>query len=237
MSLLQKILGKDGNTQMGVDNTHMAARVSGRPMHLGANGAAFSIMVRSGIMAAGLAADAEIFQARWAHASFKNLLRSLSFGMWRASATAFAAGPINIRAAVARAFTADGGGGTPVVFSTANTNKKRTDFQLSKYSDTGVRFSATAALTAGTKVFDTNDFAGCGAFVGAVAPAVGVDVAPAIIPLTTIWQRNTSDEYPFVLELNEGISIRATVPATGTWGFMVGMEWAEVDPAEVEGWT
>lgn len=237
MSWLHRVLGKDGTTQLAVESTHSAARVASRPMQLGANGAAFSLSVESGIMAAGLGAAAEIFQMRWIHDTFKMVLRSIRFGMWRASATAFAAGPIRINATVARGWSVDGGSGTPVVFSTNNTNKKRTDFPLSKFSDTGVRFSATAALTGGTKTLDTNFFASIGAFVGAVAPAATVEVAPSIIPVNYIWQRDTSDEYPFLFETNEGIVIRATVPATGTWGYTVQVEWAEVDPAEVDGWA
>jgi hypothetical protein len=56
-------------------------------------------------------------------------------------------------------------------------------------------------------------------------------------PATPIWQRNTADEYPVLYEQNEGFVIRATVPATGTWTFEVQVEWAEVDPAEVDGWA
>lgn len=238
MSWFTKLLGKDGTTQAAVDSTHFAVRVSNRPMHLGANGGAYSLAVESGIMAAGLGAAAEIFQMRWTHATYKMLLRSIRFGMWRASATAFAAGPIRINATVARSWSVDGGAGLPVVFSTANTNKKRTDFPLSKFSDTGVRRSDTAACTAGTKTLDTNFFASLGAFVGAVAPAATIEVSPAIIvPGSILWQRDTVDEYPFLFETNEGFAVRATVPATGTWGYNIQVEWSEIDPTEVDGWA
>jgi hypothetical protein len=238
MSFLTRLLGKDGTSQLGIDSTHFAARVSGRPMQLGADGGEFTLAVRSGIMAAGLAADSEIFQMRWIHATHKMLLRSVKINVYRASATAFAVGSFTFRATAARAWSADGGAGVAVVMSTANTNKKRTDFPLSKFSDTGIRRSDTAALTAGTKTFDTNDFGIVGAFTGAVAPAAGVNVDSCIIPPSTIlWQRDTPDEYPFLFETNEGFAIRATVPATGTWTWNARVEWAEVDPTEVEGWA
>lgn len=237
MSWLHRLLGKDGATQLAVDSTHFAARVSQRPMHLGASGSAFALSIRSSTMAAGLAADAEIFQMRWTHATSKMLLRTLSMSAWRQSATAFAAGTFNFRSTIARSWSVDGGAGLAVAFSTANTNKKRTDFNLSKFSDTGVRRSDTAALTAGTKTFDTNDFGILGAFTGAVAPAAGVEVAPTLIPPNSmLWQRNPADEYPFLFETNEGFAIRATVPATGTWQFCVNVEWAEIDATEVDGW-
>lgn len=230
--------GVVGTTLVGVDAVYKALRVSGRPMYLGANGAAFSLSVRSGIMAAGLAADAEIFQMRWIHATFKMLPRSIKINVYRASATAFAAGTLTFRATHARSWSVDGGAGLAVVMSTNNTNKKRTTFNLSKFSDTGIRKSDTAALTAGTKTLDTNDFATVGAFTGVVAPAVGVDVAPCLIPPgTVLWERDTEDEYPVYYNTNEGFAIRATVPATGTWSFNTTVEWAEIDPAEVEGWA
>jgi hypothetical protein len=233
-----RILGKDLVSFGAVDDVHFAQRVSQRPMHLGANGAAFKMAVNSGIMAAGLAANSEIFQMRWTHATFKMLLRRLDISAWRASATAFAAGQLVFRATHARSWSADGGAGTPIVMSTANTNKKRTDFNLSKFSDTGIRRSDTAALTAGTKTLDTNDFGVVGGFTGATAPAAGVDVAPALIdPRCVLYQRESGDEYPVLYETNEGFAIRATVPATGTWHFGINIEWAELDPTEVEGWA
>lgn len=238
MSWIHRVLGKDGSTQLGVDSTHFAARMAGRPMHLGANGGAYSLSVRSSIMAAGLAADAEIFQMRWTHATSKMILRSIVFNAYRASATAFAAGAFVFRATSARAWTVDGTAGTPIVMSTNNTNKKRTDFPFSKFSDTGIRRSDTAALGAGTKVLDTNDFGTLAGFTGAVAPTATVEVAPSLIsPGTYLWQRNTHEEYPHLYEVNEGFVIRATVPATGTWSWNVAVDWAEVDPTEVEGWA
>lgn len=231
------IQGGTGTNLVAVDTTHLAARVSSRPMELGTNGAAFALSIRSGTMAAGLAADAEIFQMRWTHATFKMILRSLTINVYRQSATAFAAGTFTFRATVARAFTADGGAGVAIVMSTANTNKKRTTFNASKFSDTGIRKADTAALTAGTKTLDTNDFGTVGCFTGVVAPAATVEVAPMLIPTTYLWQRNTTDEYPFYFTTNEGFAVRATVPATGTWSYNIGVEWAEIDPAEVTGWA
>jgi hypothetical protein len=233
MSLLQRLLGKDGSSQLGIDSTHFAARITGRPMHVGARGS-YALSWRSGIMAAGLSSDAEIFQMRWTSSTLFMLLRSVIFNAWR-DTTAFATGSANFYATHARSWSADGGGGTAVVFSTNNTNKRRTDHALSAFSDTGVRGSATAALTAGTKTFDTNPFASVGAFISSAATSVP-DYA-IIAPGTYLWQRNTHDEYPMLYEQNEGFSIRAVVPATGTWRFSVNVEWAEIDPAVVEGWT
>src|SRR5438034_1183417 len=157
MSWVHRLLGRDGASQLAVDAESFAARISQRPQALGASGGAYGIAVRSGIIAAGLAADSEIFQARWVSATKVCIPRSIQISMAR-DTTAFAAGRAIFYATHARSWSIDGGGGTPVVFSTNNTNKKRASFPLSAFSDTGMRFSATAALTAGTKTFDTNAF-------------------------------------------------------------------------------
>lgn len=231
MSWLHRIIGKDGTTQLGVEAKHSAARMAGRPMDLGTRGA-YSFGIVSGVMAAGLAANAEIFQMRWTSATLIQLIRSVRLTVARGG-TAFTAGPMEFNMAFARGWSADGGGGTPIVFSTANTNKKRTDFPLSALSDTGTRFSATAALTAGTKTIDTNRLASVSGFVSSATTAVPESI---VLP-DYLWIRDTADEYPLLMEQNEGFIIRATVPATGTWQYSVGVEWAEIDPAAIDGWT
>jgi hypothetical protein len=86
----------------------------------------------------------------------------------------------------------------------------------------GVRVASTAALGAGTKTLDGNDFA---TITGSVTAVAGV---PLINPSTSVWMRNTADEYPLFFAQNEGFVIRATVPATGTWTFSVSIEWSEI---------
>jgi hypothetical protein len=215
-----------------VDSTHRTIRQSGRPMELGARGA-YTLGVVSGIMAAGLAANSEIVQMRWTDATRVLLLRSVMLSAGPGT-TAFAAGPIEFNMTFARSWSADGTGGNAQVFSTNNTNKKRTDFPLSLFTDTGFRVASTAALGAGTKTLDTNKLSSLSSYVSSVATTAAS--SPFIIPGTYLWQRNTHDEYPILFEQNEGIVIRATVPATGTWQFSVIIEWAEIDPSAVTGW-
>jgi len=229
MSWLHRVLGKDGTSQLGVDSTHFAARVSSRPMHMGTRGA-YSLAQNTGIIAAGT--TGEIFQARWIDANKRCLLRSVAVS-WAVSTTAYIAGvPPTIGMKIARGWTGDGTGGTAIVMSTANTNKKRTDFPLSLFSDTGVRIATTTGLGAGTKNLDTNY---CAMAMGAAAAATGSTV---VLPYTILWQRNTPDEYPFLFEQNEGFMLAIVEQAgTGTSKIGVQMEWAEVDPTEVEGWA
>src|SRR5215471_12988186 len=211
-----------------VESTHRAYRTTERPMELGARGA-YSFGQMTGVLAA--ATTGEVFQMRWVDATRSMLLRSVLVS-WAVSTTAFVAGvPPQLGMRIARSWSTDGTGGTAVVFSTANTNKKRTSFPLSLFTDTGVRIATTAALGAGTKTLDTNR---CAMLLGNVAVATATSV---LIPPTYIWQRNTADEYPFVFVQNEGFIIEiVAAPGTGTSSISVQVEWCEIDPTVVTGW-
>ena len=218
----------NAGTSVEVESAHRAMRVVGRPMDLGTRGA-YALGVNTGVLTAAL--TGEVFQMRWTDATRLMLLRSVTVS-WAVSTTAFVAGVTpQLAMRIARAFTADGTGGTAIVFSTSNTNKKRTSFPLSLLSDTGTRISTTAALGAGTKTLDTNRCALIQGNVG-VATATSYLIAP-----TYLWQRNTMDEYPFVFAQNEGFIVEiVSSPGTGTSSISVQVEWAEVDPAAITGW-
>jgi len=211
-----------------VETQHRALRVINRPMDVGTRGA-YALGQMTGVLAA--ATTGEIFQMRWIDATRLMVLRSVIVS-WAVSTTAFVAGvPPQLAMRVARSWTADGTGGTAIVFSTSNTNKKRTSFPLSLLSDTGVRIATTAALGAGTKTLDTNR---CAMALGNVAVATATSL---LLPPTYMWQRNTADEYPFVFAQNEGFIVEiVAVAGTGTSSIAVQVEWAEIDPAAITGW-
>jgi len=211
-----------------VESTHRAFRISDRPMELGTRGA-YSLAQMTGILAA--ATTGEVFQMRWIDATRLMLLRSVQIS-GVVSTTAFIAGvPVQLGMRIARSWSVDGTGGTAIVMSTANTNKKRTSHPLSLFSDTGIRIATTTGLGAGTKTLDTNR---CAMVLGTAAGATGNNY---VINPTYLWQRNTSDEYPFVFATNEGFMIEIiAVPGTGTWSLAVQVEWCEIDPAGVTGW-
>lgn len=214
----------NGGTVVEVDTNTRAFRVAQRPLDVGSLGA-YSLGVVTGILPAALGANSEIFQFRWTHATNICILRSVRISA-SVSTTFFAAGvPVQIEMRIARGWSVDGSGGTAQVFSTANTNKKRTSFALSSLSDTGVRVATTAALGAGTKTLDTNPCA----FIAAAGPITASLNGLIIPPYTTLWSRDTSDEYPFTFVQNEGFVIRSVaVPATGTWTLAATIEWAEM---------
>lgn len=228
MNWLFKLLGKDGSSQQIVDPVHFAARVSSYPMHVGARGA-YSASFYTGVIAAGLGANSELFQFRFVHASLFALLRSVKVSA-AVSTTAFAAGvPITLEGRIARSWTAVGTGGTGITWGT-NDGKKRTDFATTALGANDVRIATTAALGAGTKTLDGVPF-------GTVTGQVGTSVA-TIIQNAMLWQRGTADEWPYVFENQEGFVVRAVeVPGTGTWKAAVHVEWEEVDPSVIEGWV
>jgi hypothetical protein len=180
---------------------------------------------QSGIMAAGLTADSEIFQFRWVDATrvmVPRLIRCSGGGI-----IGFAAGDGAFRVKIARAWTADGTGGTPILFS-GNDQKKATTFPTTLApSNAGVRIATTTGLGVGTKVFDTNAFIESDFGISATAGAqLGYPEQPlwAFVPITRPYDM---DDAPLQLAQNEGLVITATVPATGTWTFGVTIDWVE----------
>jgi hypothetical protein len=191
-----------------------ALRTTLRPEDIGSLGF-YKEGIESGVMASGLAANSPIFMFRWNHATNLALIKRLTFSA--ATITAFTAGIARIDAFVARSFTADDTGGTSFLPS-GNFNKLRTSFGATLAA--GIRASATATLTAGTRTTDTNPI---GSIVGGVPATAGVTM---IAPYPIIDQR--PGEHPLVLAQNEGLIVQATVPAAGTWGFGITIDWAEI---------
>jgi hypothetical protein len=171
-------------------------------------------------MSAGLGAG-ERFQARWSSATKLFVLRQFDIALSHGT-TAFTAGTVVAMLSIARGWTADGTGGTAIVFSTSNTNKKRTSQALSAFSDTGVRIGSTADLGAGTKTIDTNPIAIVRAFVSSAATTAETGVI-----LAASLARFQDNEYPIILAQDEGLTLDVEMPATGTYNLSITMQWDE----------
>lgn len=200
-----------------------AIRVNARPLDYGDNGA-YGVTGVSGTMAAGLAANSEIYQFRWGDATKRCVVQEILFegAGWL---TAGAAGVSRIECLVARGWTASGTGGTALGTALlSNGGKLQTDMAASLIGTNGdARIASTAALGVGTKTLDSN---GIGAVVTGVVAAVGT----TIVPNNALFQPDQL--HPLVLEQNEGFVIRATVPGTGTWIFGITVRWTELDVYE-----
>jgi hypothetical protein len=181
---------------------------------------------QTGAIAAGMAANGELLQMRWVDATRLCLIHKVTITGMRAT-TAFAAGVIDIKVTRATGWSADGTGGTAITITAPN-HKMRNSMGATLFS-TGFRIATTAALGAGTKILDAHDFGTItthsSAGVGAATPIIG----SIYLPVYDIYEQDMADgEHPIVLAQNEGIVVRATVPATGVWNLGVTVKWSEV---------
>jgi hypothetical protein len=209
-----------GNTGVvaEVDGTnYRAMRATLRPIDYGALGS-YRMSGLSGTMAAGLAANAEIFSFRWSDATRLCVVTSVIFNGLSGSATAFAAGFAKVDMVIARNWTSFGGGGSALTL-TGNNQKMRTGMGSPLLGNSNI--SSTAALTVGAKTLDAQP-------IGLYSAAIGTATSTQWIPQVDLFHADPGGESPLVLTQNEGFVVRATVPATGTWQFGVTVAWTEV---------
>src|SRR5690242_9923753 len=108
--------GSNDDVALQVDSTHQAARVSLRPFdHTqtnGTNGGHYQISSMTGLIAAGIASAAQVFQVRWASDTKLFVLKKL--WVQCSTATGFAAtsqgAPLEL--IIGHGSTANGSGGT-----------------------------------------------------------------------------------------------------------------------------
>lgn len=208
-----------GNSAVNVEvetNTR-AMRTVIRPNDVAALGS-YAIGMTSGVMAAGLAANADIFSFRFAPSTTTNicLVRRVLISAGN-TATAFTAGVVTFNLFAARSFTASQTGGTAATV-TGNNQKLRTSFAAMGVAD--IRISSTAALGAGTKTLDAQP-------LGSVSSAIVATAGSILVPLVPLLDTRVG-EWPDVIANNEGLTIQGTVPATGTWTFSASVTWEEV---------
>ena len=171
----------------------------------------------SGVMTAGLAANAPIFSFRWASAAALACVRRIRISA--GGITAFTAGRVIFAGILARSFSVSDTGGTSVVPS-AGQNLRRTGMASSVLTD--ARAATTGALVVGTRTLDAVGFSAIIVSTPATAGTIIVPSADLLRP------PESAEDYPLVLTANEGFVIQATVPAGGTWAFAVDVEWDEV---------
>lgn len=176
----------------------------------------FQIGLVSGVMAAGLADGSEVLQFRWTSAVSKALIKSVKLSVVN-DGTAFAAGSAIFDLVKSKTWTVDGTGGNAATLTTgeANLTASDTDTLL-----TSLRSASTAALTAGTKTLLTHP-------LGLLAVGVPATAGVTILSDAGLFVEDADERGAITLNTNEGFSIRATVPATGTWKFVALIKWLE----------
>jgi hypothetical protein len=198
-------------------STFRALKVQQMPLDYGSLGTYLKSLI-SVTIAAGLAANSEVFQFRWSDAARLCAVRKVVIAGLSGSATAFAAGFGRVHMTSAPSWTVSGSGGNAGILTT-NEGKMRTSMGTTLLGD--VRIASTAALAAGTKTLDTDS-------IGLYAFSVGTVVSATYLNQTVLFGEDPGPEHPLILAQNEGFVIRATMPATGTWQFGVTVTWSEL---------
>lgn len=210
-------------TGVGSENAN-GLHIISKPQAYGTLGH-YQVAVQTGAIGAGMAANGELFQLRWTDSTRLCLIQKISCNGIIAT-TAFAAGALTVRASIARSWSASGTGGTALTL-TGDQASLRTSMGASLVGD--ARVSTTAALGAGTKTLDTQDIGMITSHTSAGTSAATPIVGSVFLPVSDLFECDVADgEHPIVLAQNEGIVIRATVPATGVWTAGFTIKWAEV---------
>lgn len=179
----------------------------------------YSVLATTGTMAAGIAAAAPIFSFRWGNDDGKIALVHRVQVSLASLATGFTAGIGKIAIVAARAFSASDTGGAAVTLTTNNGKRRTNGMGTSLVTD--MRIATTAALGAGTRTLDAQDM-GCRLF------AVSTGTNFVHLPTVDVLAPAFDGDYPQVLEHDEGVIVRVTLPATGTWQACVQVDWSEV---------
>jgi hypothetical protein len=213
-----QIQGNSG-TVAEVDGTQFRAqRYARRPIDYNALGI-YSISGQTGTIAAGLAANSEVFQFRWTDPTRLCAIYRVDCN-GAGGITAFTAGFVQMSVTVARSWTVAGTGGS-VLTTTGNNQKLRSSMGTSLVGE--IRVATTVALTAGTKTLDAQPL---GSATGSTTATAGEKL---LQQEHLFGAAEMADNMPIILSQNEGIVIRATVPATGTWITSFDITWAELD--------
>lgn len=213
--------GMNENVELQIDPTNQAGRMSLRPIEHKVGsiiGGHYSIGSMTGLMTAGIASLAQVFQVRWADATkifgLKKLMVQFS------TATGFAATTVGapVELIIGHNTTAGGSGGTALA---PTLNRMRATHGVTAFLSSGeIRIATTAALTAAT---------GQGLEAAPVSSCMGADNRTLVstAPFALFEQREHGD-HPLVLVNGDTLVIRTNSPAaTGTWYMSVFMSWFE----------
>lgn len=194
----------------------------------------YSAVLTTGTIGAGMAGLGELVQMRWPSTTRFCAIQEVTVLEFWNVATAWTAGRFLFDVIKSTGWTVDGTGGGAVAVATPQL-KMRTSMGATLFS-TGFRLATTAALGAGTKTLLTLPFGATYGMVDAVAAKYHIPQSNVVATLSPASGDGiklfkvdlASGEHPMLLVQDEGISIRATVPATGTWSASFLVKWAEL---------
>lgn len=211
-----KIRSKDRSAAQDGTLHIMRHLVEAYPVDYGLGGC-FHLTSKSGVMAAGLAANSPIYSFRWTSATFLALIRRIRISAWSLG-TGFTAGIATFDMFKCQAWTVADTGGVIDTLSGDNGNLRAA---MPSSALPELRHSSTATLSAGTRTKETQPIDSWNVGVLTVANT------PFLSAPHKLFEKLVA-EHPLVLVTNEGFTIQATVPAVGTWSWAITTEWDEV---------
>lgn len=242
MSWLARQLGKDGSSQLGIDPYFSAARISARPLDL-TNGGSYRIAMRSGTLAATLAANGLLFGFRWASSTHLAIIHRVRAQLWANLAFTAAFNDMSLQMFQTRSFTVSdtGGSGNTTATVSGNNLKKRTSYATTQFATAGsIQMAGTAVISGGT---GTDDAHACAfSWVGKpnnVNVAAGTEFLDSQgLCLLDYEPDMASGVSPLIFAQNEGFRLRngpIVWPAAGTGILTCMVDWSEVENARFPG--
>jgi hypothetical protein len=224
MSEVIRGFGSNVDTFMQVDPTYDAGRFSVRPIEVqtdpqGPAGGHYWSSAQTGLMAAGIASAAQVWQLRWAPSSpFLFGLKKLKVQC--ATCTGFAATALGapLQLFVGHGSTANGSGGAAV---SIGGGKGRAGHGNTLFATAGeIRIATTAALTASAgQTLEASAIGGC---LG--APNATLVQSPEMY----LFDQRDNGDHPLILLPSDTLVITTLNPAaTGTWTMVVTASWFE----------
>jgi len=217
MSLLQKLLGNDGTTQLAIEPYRKSLRAS-----LVKRGEGFSIEALTGTIAA--ASNGSVFAMRNSPTSGKDVYVA-SVSLEYNTITAFTTPVTQRRLQIIRGNGAAASGGTAITPIAQHDSADPTS-QLNGANGGDVRVSTTAVLTVAGITFDTN----------ALANYVLTQFGAANARIFQVFDFGSTDKGSIVLQPGEVLAIRtsAAFDAAGTWQLGINVSGWQVAPGSGE---
>lgn len=219
---MANILSPTSATAAEVDTKAKSVRVVQRPLISNSLGSYACSMFSggatpsaTGTITAGLTANSLVWAFRYTGSALCIVDKVVLDGT--GASTAFVAGVHTFRLFVARAYTVFDATGATTATISGNFGKLDTSYGTTAVGNIGI--SNTGAMSGGTKTLDNQA-------IGQVSGGLTTG-----LPEGTLYDAYSTG-HPIVLANNEGLTLFATVPGTGVWGFGITAHWAEVTSSE-----
>lgn len=219
-----KILGSSGAVVDVEGNGYNAMEATMLPTDHGSLGAYRVDALRNDLLvSANMPANSFFFSFWWRDPTRICVVTQVVFNGMAGGPIAFTAGSALFELFVARAWTTDATGGSTILPTGSGGSPVERQNMRETMNSTLVascRASGGGTLTAGAWVLDAHP-------IGQCMGAVGTTAGTQWIPRTQLYAA-TANDGPLVIHQNEGLTLRGTVPGTGTWRFGVTVCWYEL---------